>query len=98
MLHIIQMTTALDLFFCVHTKCLFCVVSVLHVHVHVCIFIVQILYNKAYAELQLGRKEQCLQLLQNGQEIASGASESRHRIICNALDNLRVSEREGGSK
>lgn len=55
----------------------------------------QIMYNKAYAELQLGRREQCLEMLQNGQEVASGTSESRHRIITNALDNLRVSEGEG---
>ena len=53
------------------------------------------MYNKAYAELQLGRREQCLEMLENGQEVASGTSESRHRIITNALDNLRVSEGRG---
>ena len=32
-----------------------------------------------------------MELLQNGQEMASGASESRHRILTSALDNMRVS-------
>ena len=54
------------------------------------------MYNRAYAELQLGRRQQCLELLESGKELASGASESRQRIISSALDNMRVSER--GSK
>lgn len=54
-------------------------------------FPLQILYNKAYGELQLGRKQQCEELLDEGREIASGASESRHRIVTSAIESLRVS-------
>jgi hypothetical protein len=54
------------------------------------LFLSQVLYNKAYSELQLGRRQQCDELLENGREIASGVSESRHRIITSAIESLKV--------
>ena len=54
------------------------------------LFLPQVLYNKAYAELQLGRRQQCDELLENGRETASGVSESRHRIITSAIESLKV--------
>ncbi|CAI8022822.1 Neutrophil cytosol factor 2 [Geodia barretti] len=50
----------------------------------------EVLYNKAYAELQLGRRQQCDELLENGRETASGVSESRHRIITSAIESLKT--------
>jgi hypothetical protein len=54
------------------------------------LFLSQVLYNKAYSELQLGRRQQCDELLENGREIASGVSESRHRIITSAIESLKA--------
>ena len=71
--------------------------NVYTVHGHC--YTIQILYNTAYGESQLKNTRNCLSNLQKGQELASGVSETRNRIICNALDCVKVrreGEGEGG--
>lgn len=48
------------------------------------------MYNRAYALYQIGRKGEAQSELEQAQKIAVESSESRHRVITLALEQLEV--------
>lgn len=48
------------------------------------------MYNRAYALYQIGRKGEAQSELEQAQKIAVESSESRHRVITLALEQLQV--------
>ena len=54
------------------------------------IFLYKVLYNRAYAIYSMGKHSEALAELENARKIAVESSESRHRVISQALDQMKV--------
>ena len=48
------------------------------------------MYNKAYALFQMGKKSDATKEMENALAIATESSESRHQVIRQAMDQMKV--------
>ena len=48
-------------------------------------------YNRAYALAKMGRTAEAKKELEEAKDIAVGFSETRHKIITSALENIKAS-------